>query len=64
MLSIKENREETIKEQNMAKKSAIRVALDLETTGLHPEQDTILRSLPCLLLWWNREASSRTVEPT
>ena len=26
----------------MAKKSAIRVALDLETTGLHPEQDTIL----------------------
>ncbi len=24
------------------KKSAIRVALDLETTGLHPEQDTIL----------------------
>lgn len=26
----------------MAKNSAIRVALDLETTGLHPEQDTIL----------------------
>ncbi|HEY4036520.1 MAG TPA: exonuclease domain-containing protein [Ktedonobacteraceae bacterium] len=26
----------------MAKKSAIRVAMDLETTGLHPEQDTIL----------------------
>ncbi len=26
----------------MAQKSAIRVALDLETTGLHPEQDTIL----------------------
>ena len=26
----------------MAKKSAIRVALDLETTGLHPEQDAIL----------------------
>jgi exonuclease, DNA polymerase III, epsilon subunit family len=26
----------------MAKKSAIRVALDLETTGLHPEQDTII----------------------
>ncbi|GLV59952.1 DNA polymerase III subunit epsilon [Dictyobacter sp. S3.2.2.5] len=26
----------------MAKRSAIRVALDLETTGLHPEQDTIL----------------------
>jgi ATP-dependent DNA helicase DinG len=26
----------------MAKKSAIRVALDLETTGLHPDQDTIL----------------------
>ncbi|GHO88007.1 exonuclease domain-containing protein [Dictyobacter formicarum] len=26
----------------MAKRSAIRVALDLETTGLHPEQDAIL----------------------
>lgn len=26
----------------MAKKAAIRIALDLETTGLHPEQDTIL----------------------
>jgi DNA polymerase III epsilon subunit family exonuclease len=26
----------------MAKKAAIRVALDLETTGLHPEQDAIL----------------------
>ncbi len=26
----------------MAKQSAIRVALDLETTGLHPEQDAIL----------------------
>ncbi|GCE28210.1 DNA polymerase III subunit epsilon [Dictyobacter alpinus] len=26
----------------MAKRPAIRVALDLETTGLHPEQDTIL----------------------
>ncbi len=26
----------------MAKKSVIRVALDLETTGLHPEQDAIL----------------------
>ncbi|MBV9712352.1 MAG: hypothetical protein JO011_15715, partial [Ktedonobacteraceae bacterium] len=26
----------------MAKKTAVRVALDLETTGLHPEQDAIL----------------------
>ena len=26
----------------MAKKAAVRVALDLETTGLHPEQDAIL----------------------
>jgi len=26
----------------MAKKPVIRVALDLETTGLHPEQDTII----------------------
>ena len=26
----------------MAKNAAIRVALDLETTGLHPEQDAIL----------------------
>jgi len=28
----------------MAKKPVIRVALDLETTGLHPEQDTIIEN--------------------